>query len=1401
MDINTNGVLFTAQAAGRQMHNEQGACASHSQSAAEIDEEGVGAACNDGAAIGRVGPDTERDAPRHAAALGTTGADETDAFVRGGADDAHFAGPRMGVVQHEQVGGAADGAKHGLRTGAKEDTREHAIARAYLHDGGRVQRPGVIRPGAKWLAMELMRDNRMTAAYLDKQPHLLEKWSELNPLGRLGRPDELRGVVAWLASDASTFCTGSDILLRLRRTSTAQQNVLPLTVLLFFPPSIMLDHHRKPKDLDPSPKPTDLAERMVAMQRKKAAQNRSRDRPERTTQSPVTAARSPPSPASARKHITPTPTPQTALADADPEDFSRRLKISSSPRPSHANGHGHAKQQSKLYHPETDPIPMRRTAEPEPISDSASSSNAPRPPSKREHPPARDASGQRQLFDPSKHDPMRFARKPVPTPKSSGDYVSVSSASSYAQSISSSNFTLSSTTDGSSTSSSVFDRDRSESKTNAFSTQLKKLYRDISALETKILREDQEENTDESSRVVLRGGAEVGAEDSEKAKWKKMIDDHKQLAEMMRNLLEISLAHGVPTSLRNIPQKYNIIIRLWTHAFHRILENLRRSSFSSKIALEHLQDFIYYAYTFYTGLLEERTLEDYRAAWLEALGDLARYRMAVAAMVTAPAPLSSALTSAAVLGSAHRSTPTSTAANASGAVSTISERPAARIDDSPTPSIGIIAARNFELEPEKERWRKIAREWFGAGVTDKPGNGKLHHHLGLLSREAEGEELRGVYHFVKSMIVLHPFKTSRESVLPFWSPAAQARRALPDARTSDLFLLLHGMLFTNIQLDDFAPTLARLMERLAIEDPEEREWTMMAAINIGAILEFGKQGIMYRTGALGSIDERKGSAGAATNGTKVKLAKRANGADEGDDKKMDVDGEERRSSMENGAAGTSPRPPAAAQESPALSEASAQGTEPPPAFTLALQLTFTMLTYVLERPERSVGHFGRRSVNPYLTVVLTFLATMLKNPNALAAIERSVPWEALAHFLTKAPSVTVLADGATTLSRLAALPEDWCIRGMNWGGRQLYEQGFWKGAGERKMEMEVLDESEDNVGSEDVIIEDDDDDDAPSRDDKPKSAAARLAQEQRELREKRWQRAVWAGVRIAKVVSGFQWMDGKKRAREEMAEEERRKRGTRWGDDFMDIDEDEMEAAEDSEEQSEDDENDTEEIKALKARRRYLRSLLQSSERNVPPPQPRRTRPRPPRAAPTRPSLKLVPGYTVLVPDTNILLSSLSLLASLIESNRWTIVVPLPVIMELDGLATNHTPLGEAAKAAVDYIQAHVRSHSTSLKLQTSRGNYLSSLTFRSEQVDFDDPSAWERNMDDLILKAAIWQDEHWVDRSAFLSADGEKSRDTAGASKVVLLSLDRNLRLKARSRQLDAATEKDLASLLAAAA
>jgi NAD(P)-dependent dehydrogenase (short-subunit alcohol dehydrogenase family) len=52
----------------------------------------------------------------------------------------------------------------------------------------------------------------MTKAFLDDKPELKQSWSSDNPLGRLARPDEMRGVALFLASDASTFCTGSDLI-------------------------------------------------------------------------------------------------------------------------------------------------------------------------------------------------------------------------------------------------------------------------------------------------------------------------------------------------------------------------------------------------------------------------------------------------------------------------------------------------------------------------------------------------------------------------------------------------------------------------------------------------------------------------------------------------------------------------------------------------------------------------------------------------------------------------------------------------------------------------------------------------------------------------------------------------------------------------------------------------------------------------------------------------------------------------------------------------------------------------------------------------------------------------------------------------------------------------------------
>ena len=41
-------------------------------------------------------------------------------------------------------------------------------------------------------------------------PDIEKSWVEQNPLGRIASPHELRGVAVWLASDASSYCTGSE---------------------------------------------------------------------------------------------------------------------------------------------------------------------------------------------------------------------------------------------------------------------------------------------------------------------------------------------------------------------------------------------------------------------------------------------------------------------------------------------------------------------------------------------------------------------------------------------------------------------------------------------------------------------------------------------------------------------------------------------------------------------------------------------------------------------------------------------------------------------------------------------------------------------------------------------------------------------------------------------------------------------------------------------------------------------------------------------------------------------------------------------------------------------------------------------------------------------------------------
>ena len=75
----------------------------------------------------------------------------------------------------------------------------------------------------------------------------------------------------------------------------------------------------------------------------------------------------------------------------------------------------------------------------------------------------------------------------------------------------------------------------------------------------------------------------------------------------------------------------------------------------------------------------------------------------------------------------------------------------------------------------------------------------------------------------------------------------------------------------------------------------------------------------------------------------------------------------------------------------------------PTPFKLMVQLAFSMLSHVLKNPIWKALPFTQSTLNLYLTIVFTFLATLLKHPGTLAILEWSIPWDRLAKFIDTIP--------------------------------------------------------------------------------------------------------------------------------------------------------------------------------------------------------------------------------------------------------------------------------------------------------------------------------------------------------------------------------------------------------------
>jgi rRNA-processing protein FCF1 len=108
-------------------------------------------------------------------------------------------------------------------------------------------------------------------------------------------------------------------------------------------------------------------------------------------------------------------------------------------------------------------------------------------------------------------------------------------------------------------------------------------------------------------------------------------------------------------------------------------------------------------------------------------------------------------------------------------------------------------------------------------------------------------------------------------------------------------------------------------------------------------------------------------------------------------------------------------------------------------------------------------------------------------------------------------------------------------------------------------------------------------------------------------------------------------------------------------------------------------------------------------------------------------SKNLILGKTVLVFDTNIFLRGISGISGIIESKKYPVIVPLPVITELTGISGNDDLIGSHALEALEYLKTAISARK--FRIQTAKGSFVDSMSNISETWDTK-----YTNADDVIL-------------------------------------------------------------------
>ncbi|KAI5254549.1 hypothetical protein E4T42_02315, partial [Aureobasidium subglaciale] len=230
----------------------------------------------------------------------------------------------------------------------------------------------------------------------------------------------------------------------------------------------------------------------------------------------------------------------------------------------------------------------------------------------------------------------------------------------------------------------------------------------------------------EAKCIKLDSALMTSSENLSFDQWQALFAVHRTLLHEHHDFLSASQHPSTSSSLRKLATKYSMPARMWKHGIHSFLEVLRRRLPES---LDCMLQFIYLAYQ--TVALLYETVPSFKDTWIECLGDLARYRMAV---------------------------------------------------------------EEIDMR-DREIWGGVARDWYSRTSNRNPDVGRLYHHLGILARPDAVQQAYYYCRALTCVQPFGSAVESLSSLLSALSKVDPERAVIPYVDGTDaMFLCLHSRL-------------------------------------------------------------------------------------------------------------------------------------------------------------------------------------------------------------------------------------------------------------------------------------------------------------------------------------------------------------------------------------------------------------------------------------------------------------------------------------------------------------------------------------------------------------------------------------------------------------------------------